>query len=169
MCLAARSLPAVPVLVRVASGEGTASMARRAATKKAAPKRVAPRKARAKSAKPTPPEKVSVPYERSSGFTYLPATGALVRAEANSDSIVITYYVDELHPVRQIGTLTKAEKGIASYELGKLEEEHRRFMIAAVRMNSELAMTVAGLISDKVRTIRPELVATSEEKGKSKK
>ncbi len=137
--------------------------------RKAATKRAAPRKARSKSSKPTAPEEISIPYERASGFTYLPATGALVRAEANTDSIVITYYVEELHPVRQVGKLMKEEKGIASYELGELEEEHRRFMIGAVRMNSELAMTVAGLISDKVRTIRPELVATPEEKGKSKK
>ena len=141
-------------------------MAKRAATKKAAPKRATPKKARTKSRKPTVPEEISIPYERASGFIYLPATGALVRAEPNTNSIVIVYYIEEMHPVRQVAKLTKEGKGVASYELGELMEEPRRLMIGAARMSPELAVSVAGLIADKVRTIRPDLVPTPEKKTK---
>ena len=74
-----------------------------------------------------------------------------------------------MHPIRQVAKLKMEDERVASYELGPVEEEPRRLMIGAVRLSSELAVTIADLIFDKVRVIRPDLVVTPEEKGKSKK
>ena len=127
-------------------------MARRAATKKAASK-----KARVKGPAPRAPKEVSILYERAPGFAYLPVTGALVRSESKTNTVVVTFYIDEMHPLRQVAKLKKEVGGVAEYDLSPIEEEPRRLMVAAVRMDPDLAANVAELISDRVRTDRPDL------------
>ena len=142
-------------------------MARRAATKKAAPKKATAKKARAKGATAKSPKDVVIPYERAANFAYLPATGALVRSEAAIREIVVTFYIEEMHPVSQVAHWRKEEQGASSYELGDIQEEPRRLMLGAVRMSPEIAMSVANLIWEKVHVFWPDLVATPEKPDKS--
>ena len=142
-------------------------MARRAATKKAAPKKATAKKTRAKGATAKSPKDVVIPFERAANFAYLPATGALVRSEAAIREIVVTFYIEEMHPISQVAHWKKEEQGVSTYELGDIQEEPRRLMLAAVRMRPDIAVHVANLIYEKVHAIWPDLVPIPKEPGKS--
>lgn len=125
-----------------------ATAARRPGRKASAAKRDASRPLR---------KKVVLRYETAPDYRHTVSTGSLVRAERNV--IVVTHYIEEMMPTQQVARLKESQESDAvTYELGELEEEPRRLVIAAVRLEPEHAASLATLIAQKVHSIRPDLI-----------
>ena len=123
--------------------------------KKAAPSR---RKSRSSAKKKgsRPSKTIEIPYKPAPDYRYLPSTGALVRA--NPEAAVITFYVDDIVPVSQIGKLVESGEGYASYEQGKLNEEICRWLQVGIRISLPNALALAHLLVQKVAQADATLV-----------
>ena len=56
----------------------------------------------------SPPKQVPIPYEHAGDYRQFCSTGSLVRAERNS--IVITFYIDEMSPTQQVARLVSVQE-----------------------------------------------------------
>lgn len=121
----------------------------------AAKSKVAARKAKAATANKQPPEKISIRYDHAPDYKQFFSTGSLVRAER--DTVTVTFYIDEMKPVRHMAKLVSVEERGPFYQIGEIEEEPRRLIVASVRIDPEQAASLASLIAEKCYTIRPEL------------
>lgn len=108
-----------------------------------------------KGSKGTVPKQVTVPYYREPDFRFIPATGALVRYD--NEALVLSFYLDDRTPQRQVGKLIEETDEGARYELGDLVEEACKREQVGIRMTFETAISVASLLLEKAQTARPDL------------
>jgi hypothetical protein len=105
----------------------------------------------------SPRKTVPIPYQHAADYKHLVSTGSLVRAERKA--IVITHYIEEMIPTRQVARLQSGSKeDPPTYILDDIEEEPRRLIVAAVRLDPEHALSLAAIIAEKVHSIRPDLI-----------
>ena len=144
------------VAAKVPGGEREQMATRKARKVGAAKSKSSTARTTPKTVKKAPPKEVSIPYEHASDYRQFSPTGTLVRAERNS--VVVTFYVDEIMPVRHTAKLRSVKGELATYDVGDVEETPRRLVVASVRIDPEHAASLATLITEKCYSVRPDLL-----------
>jgi hypothetical protein len=128
---------------------------RRASTAKSTQSKSSARKSESAFGAKSPPKEVAIQFEHAADYRQIFSTGSLIRVEKNS--IVVTFYTDELSPVCQTATLASTKGDSATYNVGDLQEVPRRLVTASIRVDPEHAASLATLIAEKCYSIRPDL------------
>ena len=127
--------------------------------------------AKKRSQKAKRPKKVTVAHEQAAGYRTVYADGTLIRSTA--DSVILTFYQDEVHVISQAGERIDFEDGTHTFRLAGFEEEPVRTHQMAVRIPVREAVALATSLLERLQKFHPEalqgiIVEKLDEDTKSK-
>ena len=102
------------------------------------------------------PEQMTISHERESGFRSIAADGTMVRM--SGDTVVLTFFEDELIVRSQSGRRIDLDGGAWTYEFSKMEEEPVRTQKIAVRLRPQDAASLAALLLDRLQKFHPKVL-----------